>query len=241
MVSVSRVGIQAVIFDWGGTLTPWHTVDLSEGWRRYLAAAGVEDADGVRATAMTEAEAAAWALSKDVHRATTLADLLAGVGVEDHDAGMTAYRESWDPYTILDPDALELFAGLAARDIRIGVLSNTLWPRAWHEEIFARDGAAEFIDGAVYSSELPVTKPHPDAFAAALAAVGATDPGSCIFVGDRLFDDVHGAQRVGMKAIHVPHSEIPTAQLVDLPVTPDAVVDRLGEVLQIVDGWAAAP
>lgn len=107
-------------------------------------------------------------------------------------------------------------------------------------EIFARDGATEFIDGAVYSSELPVTKPHPDAFGAALAAVGATDPGSCVFVGDRLFDDVHGAQRVGMKAIHVPHSEIPTAQLVDLPVTPDAVVHRLGEVLEIVDGWRTA-
>ena len=24
--------IRAVIFDWGGTLTPWHSIDLSELW-----------------------------------------------------------------------------------------------------------------------------------------------------------------------------------------------------------------
>jgi putative hydrolase of the HAD superfamily len=27
--------IKAVIFDWGGTLTPWHNVDLMELWLGY--------------------------------------------------------------------------------------------------------------------------------------------------------------------------------------------------------------
>ena len=27
--------IEAVIFDWGGTLTPWHEVDLTAGWYAY--------------------------------------------------------------------------------------------------------------------------------------------------------------------------------------------------------------
>lgn len=27
--------VEAVIFDWGGTLTPWHAVDLGEQWRVY--------------------------------------------------------------------------------------------------------------------------------------------------------------------------------------------------------------
>ncbi len=62
-----------------------------------------------------------------------------------------------------------LFAGLRERGIRIGVLSNTLWPRAVHEEIFARDDVLALIDGAVYTSEVPWTKPHPEAFLAALA------------------------------------------------------------------------
>ena len=27
--------VDAVIFDWGGTLTPWHEVDLPQQWRVY--------------------------------------------------------------------------------------------------------------------------------------------------------------------------------------------------------------
>jgi FMN phosphatase YigB (HAD superfamily) len=27
--------IDAVIFDWGGTLTPWKTMDFRAGWRTY--------------------------------------------------------------------------------------------------------------------------------------------------------------------------------------------------------------
>jgi putative hydrolase of the HAD superfamily len=26
------VGLDAVIFDWGGTLTPWHTIDGAQLW-----------------------------------------------------------------------------------------------------------------------------------------------------------------------------------------------------------------
>ena len=31
--------IEAVIFDWGGTLTPWHTIDLEEEWTAVARAA----------------------------------------------------------------------------------------------------------------------------------------------------------------------------------------------------------
>ena len=56
------------------------------------------------------------------------------------------------------------------------MLSNTFWPRDWHEEIFRRDGVLGLIDGAVYTSEIDWTKPHPEAFRAAMTAVGVTDP-----------------------------------------------------------------
>ena len=26
------MAVDAVIFDWGGTLTPWHTIDVAELW-----------------------------------------------------------------------------------------------------------------------------------------------------------------------------------------------------------------
>ena len=136
-----------------------------------------------------------------------------------------------------DPDVPDLLAGLRERGIRVGVLSNTLWTREYHEEVFRRDGVLDLIDGAVYSSEIPWTKPHPEAFRAALAAVGVDDPARAVFVGDRPYDDIHGAKQVGMRAVLVPHSAIPDYQKGHVEGDPDAVVDRLADLLAVVDGW----
>jgi putative hydrolase of the HAD superfamily len=58
-------------------------------------------------------------------------------------------------------------------------------------------------------------------------------------VGDRLFDDVHGAAAVGMRTIFVPHSTIPEHQRGHTEGTPDAVVTELTQVLDVVDSWLA--
>jgi putative hydrolase of the HAD superfamily len=152
-------------------------------------------------------------------------------------AELAAYYAWWEEHTYTDPDALPLFAALRDRGIRIGVLSNTLWPRTEHERVFRRDGVADLIDAAVYTSEIEWTKPHPAAFRAVLDAVGAADPGRCVFVGDRLWDDIHGAKEVGMRAVLVPHSEIPDFQLGPVEGEPDAVLQRLSDLLPLVDGW----
>ena len=120
------------------------------------------------------------------------------------------------------------------------MLSNTLWTRAAHEAVFARDGVLDLIDGAVYTSEIPWTKPHPEAFRAALDAVDVKEPERAVFVGDRLYDDIHGAQSVGMRTVYVPHSTIPNGSAAPPRGTPDAVVQRLADVLDVVDGWRAA-
>jgi putative hydrolase of the HAD superfamily len=225
--------LAACIFDWGGTLTPWHSIEPLEAW---LAAVG--DAD--LAARLHAAEERAWARARDEQRSATLADVFADAGVEHTDAMLAGFYRWWEPHTLLDPDVPELFAGLRARGIRIGVLSNTMWSRAEHERIFARDAVLELIDGAVYTSEIAVTKPHPAAFAAALTAVGVDDPARAVFVGDRPFDDIHGAHSAGMRAILVPHSVIPDYQHGPVRGEPDAIAHRLADVLRIVDGWAAA-
>ncbi len=50
----------------------------------------------------------------------------------------------------------------------------------------------------------------------------------CVYVGDRLFDDVWGAQQAGMRAIHVPLSNIPREQVGHTEGEPDAVVHATG-------------
>jgi len=108
-----------------------------------------------------------------------------------------------------------------------------MWPREAHERIFVRDGILDLIDGAVYSSEIPWVKPHPEAFRAAMAAIEVSDPASCVFVGDRPYDDIHGAKSLGMRAILVPNSIVPGFD----GVTPDAVIDRLAELPRYLDIW----
>ena len=115
----------------------------------------------------------------------------------------------------------------------MGVLSNTMWPRGTHERVFPRDEVLGLIDGAVYSSEIPWTKPHPEAFRAAMAAIGMSDPASCVFVGDRPYDDIFGAKSLGMRGVLIPNSAVPPHD----GVGPDAVITRLGELLGYLDSW----
>jgi putative hydrolase of the HAD superfamily len=227
--------VEAVIFDWGGTLTPWHTVDFEEE-SLALAAAAV-DADASAATALRAAADAVWARSRDHHTSATIADIILEAGLTHDEGLLTGYRAFWEPHTQTDPDVLPLFSRLKVEGIRVGVLSNTVWPREWHEEFFRRDGVLEMLDGAVYTSEVPWTKPAPEAFHAAMEAVGVTDPERCVFVGDRLFDDIWGAANAGMRTIHVPHSDIPRAQVGHTEGEPNAVAERLAHVYDIVSAW----
>ncbi|HEU5005964.1 MAG TPA: HAD family hydrolase [Jatrophihabitantaceae bacterium] len=221
--------IKAVLFDWGGTLTPWHSIDVRDAWL-----ATVDDPE--LAARLHAAEVAVWARCRDEQRSANLDEVFASCGISVTEAMLAAHHEWWEPHTYLDPDVPALFETLRERGIRIGVLSNTIWPRSVHQRIFERDGVAHLIDGAVYTSEIAWTKPHPEAFRAALAAVGVDDPGSAVFVGDRVFDDIHGAKSVGMRAVLVPHSTIPAEQI---PITgePDAVVQRLAELVDVLNAW----
>jgi putative hydrolase of the HAD superfamily len=102
--------------------------------------------------------------------------------------------------------------------------------------VFERDGVLDLIDAQVYSSEIAWTKPHAEAFRAAADAIGVR-PEEAVYVGDRLFEDVHGSQAAGMRAIWIPHSQIPAAQQVAVDVRPDAVAHDLLDILAIVDDW----
>ena len=227
--------VEAVIFDWGGTLTPWHSSDF-RAEAEALAQAAV-DGDHTAPERLLAAGGAVWGRSRDEHTSATIADLFAHAGLSHDEELLTAYREFWEPHTATDPDAPELFERLHADGLRVGVLSNTVWPREWHESFFERDGVLDLIHGAVYTSEVPWTKPAPEAFHAAMEAIGVTDPKACVFVGDRLFDDIWGASNVGMRTILVPHSEIPAEQVGHSVGEPDAVAHRLGEVHDIVSRW----
>ncbi len=230
--------VEAVIFDWGGTLTRWHDIDFHA--ESLALASAVVDADHdlhVSRDLLHRAASTIWGRSRDHQRSATVADLFTEAGLRHDPDLLEAYYAFWEPHTLTDPAVGPLWEALRERGVSVGVLSNTIWPRDVHEEVFRRDGVLDLIDGDVYSSEIPWTKPSPRAFEAALAAVGATDPSRCVYVGDRLFDDIWGAQNVGLRAIHVPHSDIPPEQVGHSVGEPDGVAHVLGDVLTLVDGW----
>lgn len=235
--------VRAVLFDWGGTLTRFHAVDLAALWRAAAEVLAPDRAVEV-AAALAAAEARWWQAAVASGRSGTTADVVSaaaaatGLDVDAalHDRALTAHLEAMTPDTVTDPQAAPLLIALRRRGIRTGLLSNTHWPRAWHEHWLDRDGILDLLDGRVYTSDLAHLKPHPEAFRAALAATAgdgpALDPADVVFVGDRPLDDISGAQALGMRTILIPNAAVP-----DHPVEPDARVAELADVLGLVDSW----
>lgn len=233
------MAIDAVIFDWGGTLTRWHDIDFHE--ESLALAAAVRGASGdeqlAHAGQLHRASEVIWGRSRDLQRSSTVADLFEEAGLDHDPDSLSAYYDFWAPHTLTDPAVRPLFQRLRSEGLQIGVLSNTIWPRSWHQEFFRRDGVLDLIDGDVYTSELPWTKPDARAFHAAMVAVEVDDPGRCVYVGDRLFDDVWGARQAGMRTVYIPHSTIPANQLGHTDGEPDAVLDDLSDLPNVIASW----
>lgn len=233
------MAIDAVIFDWGGTLTRWHDIDFHE--ESLALAAAVRDASDddhlANAARLHQAAVVIWRRSRDFQRSSTVADLFTEAGLDYDPDLLGAYHDFWAPHTLTDPAVRPLFQRLRRDGVRIGVLSNTIWPRSWHQEFFHRDGVLDLIDGDVYTSELPWTKPDERAFQAAMAAVEVDDPRRCVYVGDRLFDDIWGARHAGLRAVYIPHSTIPTDQMGHTEGEPDAVADELCDLPSLIASW----
>jgi putative hydrolase of the HAD superfamily len=244
------VSLDAVIFDWGGTLTPFASIEMEDMWR--LAAAHIVSHHQLEGTPHLDAgedevtrrlmdvERAFWDRTESEARAGTLGDLLAdatralGVDVTEavlEEAGVR-YLDAWTPHITHDDEAVEVITALRARGLRIGLLSNTHWPRTFHERFLARDGLAELIEVRCYTSEMTHMKPHADAFRVPLDALGGIDPRRAVMVGDRPFDDIYGAKQLGMRAVLRPHEDVP-----GYDVTPDAEIGALSELLPLIDGW----
>jgi putative hydrolase of the HAD superfamily len=232
--------IEAVLFDWGGTLTTFHNVDMIDAWRvaaEVLAPGRVDEV----AEALLEAERDVWARTSTTMRSATTGEVLrtaseaVGLPVETalHATAVERYLDHWAPTSQARPDARRVLHALKERRLRTGLLSNTHWPRRIHEDWLARDGILDLLDARVYTSDLEHVKPHPEAFGALLDAIGVA-PAKAVFVGDRLHDDIAGAKELGMRAVWVRNDVVPSYD-----VEPDAVVDQLEELVGVVDGWLA--
>jgi putative hydrolase of the HAD superfamily len=232
--------VDAVIFDWGGTLAEYALVEFEQLWlraARHLA----PNREAEAAMHLAAVEAAFWEQVAVDQRSRTLADLLAEattlLGSEVAEAvrveAAALYLDAWTPHIKHDTEAAPTLEALRERGLRIGLLSNTHWPREYHEQFLDRDGLTPLIDARLYTSEMQWMKPHREAFAAALQALDVHAE-HAVFVGDRPFDDILGAKQVGMRAVLRPNAAVP-----EHDVEPDARIAQLSELLPLVDRWSA--
>ena len=104
--------VEAVIFDWGGTITPWHTVDLREQWAVFARGMGaIACSLNDTASAVLRAEDNAWRRGREEGTSARLEDILRDAGVDPQhpatQAGLAAYREFWEPHTFTHGVSLE--------------------------------------------------------------------------------------------------------------------------------------
>lgn len=236
------MSIKAVAFDWGGTLTPWHDVDLHDRWLTFAKNYSSDNASELANNLLT-AELARWSNQFETRGEVgtgAMEAMFHEQGIDttspEYFKALDAYLKAWEPNTWTDPEALPLLEELKGRGIKLAVLSNTMWPRRFHESVLERDGILHLFDYLLFTSETVAAKPHRSVFTDVLYNLD-TLPEETAFVGDRLFDDIHGAQEVGMKGIWIPHSNIPASQSTDLGITPDATIQRLSEISFLVDSW----
>jgi putative hydrolase of the HAD superfamily len=137
------------------------------------------------------------------------------------------------------PGANEVLAALRERGYLVGLISNTgRTPGYALREILDRLGLASSINAMVFSNEHGVCKPRPSIFATLRDALGV-HYSEMMFVGDNVYVDVHGSQRLGMTGVHFdpPTRGTAIAPPVDhgLEIVPDATIRDLRELLEIVE------
>ncbi len=232
---------RAVLFDFGGTLYDYRCFARAEaeslaalaGW------AGVRAAPAELARAQRDAMKAVFAryrerdfyLHKDLFE-DALRATLARFGAEA-DAGLLArYRErQWSAHARdfeLRPGVRETLAELRARGLHLGLVSNIDDDQLEH--LLEVAGVRGDFDSVLSSEAAGVCKPAPGIFREAIRRAGCA-ANEALFVGDSVFHDVAGANRLGLRSVLIWHAE--DRDPPDSEPKPAHVIRRFDELLEV--------
>jgi FMN phosphatase YigB (HAD superfamily) len=133
---------------------------------------------------------------------------------------------------VISPDSVAAFDALDSVGLSMACVSNTITLEDGINDALMRLGMHRYFRSVVASSAMGYKKPHASLFERALAEIDV-EPEHALFVGDRLVDDVSGAQAVGMRAVLTHEFRQEDAEASD--ITPDAVVQRLAELPAVIE------
>ena len=127
--------------------------------------------------------------------------------------------------------AVETLRSLREMGIRTGLCSNYFGlPEAARANLY-RMGLLDLFDQTVFSCEVGWRKPDPAIYQAICRKL-AVRPGECLFIGDRLLEDVRGPQQLGMRAALAQHFR--QEHIDDSVARPDFIFSQLNQALAAV-------
>ncbi len=258
------MAVRGVIFDMGGTLLDYHPPGAApnQGWRA-MEDSGADAfhawlaAQGVALPALGAARAISFAIVERHWRGVAeqsganprLEDILREVAAAwgapagmladgQMDRALAAYVAPAQGFVRPLAGARETLAALQTRGLRLGLVSNTVWPGEVHRRDLARHGLLPYLEAQFFSADVAAWKPDARIFQMALDALDL-QPEEAVYVGDHLYFDVWGAQRAGLRGVWIWSAEWDSPRRAGLDVHPDATLRRLPELLDVIRAWVA--
>jgi FMN phosphatase YigB (HAD superfamily) len=205
------VPLRAVTFDFWNTIAQVPEGAMTAARRRAVAAACEEDGLAVEA-ALLDASLdevrlrweASWAEGVHLHPREGAEMLVRALGAEEGGGERiaAAFLGAIDEVELgLAPGIGAVLQELGARGLRVGIVCDVGFSGgAAQRGLLDREGLLGHFDGWSFSDETGHYKPAPEAFAPALAALGAR-PQEAMHVGDLRRTDVAGAAAIGMRTV----------------------------------------
>ncbi|RKX21501.1 MAG: hypothetical protein DRP51_04150 [Candidatus Zixiibacteriota bacterium] len=124
-----------------------------------------------------------------------IGELLESTGAENNAGQTTRFFKAYynvvaDQLTIFN-DTDYVLTELKKAGLKIGLVSNTIFPESYHKLDLERFGIIDYFDFTLFSSSFGYRKPHPLIYKRAVELSGLR-PAELIFVGDRYNEDYKG-------------------------------------------------
>jgi putative hydrolase of the HAD superfamily len=244
--------LRAVIFDLDDTLIDWS--DFSMPWTE-LVQMQLEPVhrwlteQGHKVPPIAEMGAAYSDLTRSAWRSTTgpewvsprqidlISQLMLTCQVDPRKLDLFGLqsRLDWDlaPGVRVFDDTHEVLQTLRAYGFKLGLLTNAAQPMWLRDRELNTLGMTAYFDYRITAGDVGRLKPHPVPFQQALDGMGISAD-EAIHVGDRPQDDVVGAQAAGMRAVWI--RRLNSHPLGD-GVRPNAIIDSLAELFDVIDRW----
>ncbi len=248
-MTASHRRIEAVLFDLDDTLISWAapTVSREQFYRPRIEKVHAHLSDAGHALPpvqefwdyLNQAIMAMWAEAKKTWRITAYGRLLDQVfedlGLQTHELDVDQVLRVFDwaarPGVDLFPETLPVLQTLRQQGYKLGLLTNSFLPMWMRDEELRAYGLLEFFDARVSAADVGYLKPHPAIYHDLLGQLGL-GPRQAVFVGDRPANDIAGANEVGLVSVLIcpPYLERELSN-----VTPDYTIDRLDQLLPLID------